>query len=152
MSASDAPRLELDQETTNGTVAGKTTVTSSDGNDSSETTIANSAKTTNGDVEFTRFLMARMFTSGVHAWWLIGLLFILFILSTIFMFFGSLLDTKYLFASHELTSGESIRRLNEYENLQDKLNLEYPQLERLGTLVAARHALGDPLLPATNFV
>ncbi|KAK2574762.1 hypothetical protein KPH14_013064 [Odynerus spinipes] len=143
MSASDAPRLEFDQET-------RAVTTTSVNGDNSSSQLANLAKITNGDVEFTRFLMSRMFTSGVHAWWLIGLLFILFILSTIFMFFGSLLDTKYLFASHELTSAESIRRLNEYENLQDRLNLEYPQLERLSTLVAARHALGDPLLPTRN--
>lgn len=108
--------------------------------------LANSTTVTRSDGEFARFIMSRMFSSGVQAWWLIGILFVLFVFSTIIMFFGSLLDTKYLFASNEIVTVDSIRRLNEYENLQDNLRLDYPQLEKLSGLVAARHALGDPLI------
>lgn len=105
----------------------------------------NTSCTIDSDKEFQTYVLNGLFNNGVHAWWLIGTMGTLTILSIVFTFFSLFVDSRNLFPTSpsipiELTE-RVVRDSTACKHLRNQLGVTDRAIERVATLAKSENAL-----------
>lgn len=101
--------------------------------------------TIDSDREFQTYLLNGLFNNGVHAWWLIGTMGTLTVLSIVFTFFSLFVDSRNLFPTLpriplELTESV-VRDSTACRHLRAQLGVNDRAIENVATLAQSENAL-----------
>lgn len=97
------------------------------------------------DNEFQHYVINNLFNNGVHAWWLIGTLGCLTVLSIVFTFFSLFIDTRNLFPVPPadllgITPG-IVHDAEACKRLRTELEVNDETLERVATMAQSERDL-----------